>query len=71
MDQDDTGALIRHILTAAGGSLVTNGLFTSAQWQDVVGGLMTIGAVAWSLWQKRQAKAKLNAAIAAPAGKAQ
>jgi hypothetical protein len=52
--QDNLFALIRHILTASGGSLITAGYVSSTQWADIVGGAMAVGGVAWSLWQKRQ-----------------
>lgn len=70
MTQDEILGLLRHLLTTAGGGLIANGWVNSDQWSQIVGGLVTLGTVGWSVWQKKQAQAKLTAAIAAPAGKA-
>lgn len=59
-------ALIRHGLTTAGGGLIASGAVTGSQWQDVIGGLMALGAIAWSLYQKRQQRAAVAVALATP-----
>lgn len=59
MDQSDVAALARHALTAGAGALVSNGIITGSQAQDIVAGLMAISAVAWSLYQKRTQRAAL------------
>ena len=53
----ETLGVIRHALTAAGGGLIANGAVTADQWQAIVGGVIAVLGVAWSIYQKRQAKA--------------
>lgn len=48
------GALVRHSLTIAGGALVHKGIISGDQLPDVVGGVMAVGGVAWSLVNKHQ-----------------
>jgi len=49
--------IARHVLTTAGGALVTGGYMDSSQTSAFVGGGMVIAGVAWSWWQKEgQAK---------------
>jgi hypothetical protein len=64
MDQATLLGILRAVLTSAGGALVANGVFTSAQWSDVVGAVLIIGGAAWSYIQKRQAHAALVTAAA-------
>lgn len=47
-----TQSLIRHFLTAAGGGLVTSGVLTSGQEQTVIGALLALGGIGWSVYQK-------------------
>lgn len=61
MDQDTVLGIVRHVLTTAGGGLIANGAVTGAQWQDVVGGIVALIAVGWSILQKRNEAAKLAA----------
>lgn len=57
LSQDEILGIIRHVLTSAGGALVTTGWATNGQVQDAVGALMVLGGIAWSIYQKRTAKA--------------
>jgi hypothetical protein len=41
--------LIRHLLTAAGGALVAKGVISSQVLNEVVGALMTLIGLSWSL----------------------
>lgn len=50
-------SLIRHALTAGGGGLVANGTATNDEWQQLVGAIITIIGIVWSIWQRQQAKA--------------
>ena len=43
----------RHLLTTAGGALVTSGVIQSGEVQGFVGAGMVIAGVLWSWWQKR------------------
>lgn len=46
------GLVIRHIIGMAGGGLLVNGTITDGQIDMVAGAIMTLVAVAWSIWQK-------------------
>lgn len=62
------GAVLRQLLTFAGGILVSRGLVSADQAPELVGAVLTVAGIAWSLVQKRRASKALAAAIAAPAG---
>lgn len=63
MDQADILAIVRHVLTAAGGILVTRGVIDDGQLQMAIGGVLAIAPVIWALVQKRQQRAAvINAA---------
>jgi hypothetical protein len=55
MTWDVIGGLVRHLLTFGGGFLVTNGTITDTDLQAVVGGVIAIGGVLWSIFAKRAA----------------
>ena len=57
MNWDIIGGLVRHLLTFGGGFLVTNGTITDGDLQAVVGGVIAIGGVLWSIFTKRTAPA--------------
>lgn len=42
-------SLIRHILTAAGGFLVAKGIASAEQVSEIVGALITIAGIGWSI----------------------
>ena len=46
-------ALIRQILTVAGTALVTKGFVQASDVEPVIGTLLTIGSVIWSVADKR------------------
>lgn len=46
-------APIRQILTVAGTALVAKGLVQASDVEPVIGALLTIGSVAWSIIDKR------------------
>jgi hypothetical protein len=50
------GAFARHILTTLGGVLVSKGLIESSMVEPLVGALLVIGGVVWSIIQKRAAQ---------------
>jgi hypothetical protein len=62
MSQAEVLGIIRALLTSVGGGLVTSGVFTSAQWQEIVGALVVVAGGLWSWIQKRQAHAALQTA---------
>lgn len=59
--------LVRHVLTAGGVYLVNDGALEMTQVETLVGALMTIVGIGWSVWQKKKAGEKLTEAVAAPA----
>lgn len=72
----DPGALpeivaggIRAGLTTLSGVLVSKGVLTSDQTTGFVGAGLFVITVAWSIFQKVQARKRLAAAVAAPQGK--
>ena len=46
-------ALVRHILTIAGTALVAKGYVQASDIEPVIGALLTIGSVVWSMADKR------------------
>lgn len=46
--------ILRHVLTAGGGALVTRGVVTSGELEMVVGAIITIAGVIWSAMAKKQ-----------------
>jgi hypothetical protein len=42
-------SLIRHILTAAGGFLVAKGIASTEQITEIVGALLSLASVGWSI----------------------
>ena len=46
-------ALIRQVLTDAGTALVAKGFFQASDVEPVIGALLTIGSVIWSIADKR------------------
>jgi hypothetical protein len=46
-------ALIRQILTVAGTALVAKGYVQASEVEPVIGALLTIGSVIWSVAEKR------------------
>lgn len=65
MSRDDILAILRHVLTTAGGALVTDGLISASQLQDGVGAVIVLAGIAWSLVNKMQHRRALAAAKAA------
>ena len=45
---------VRHVLTAAGGALVTKGYFAETELELAVGALITLAGVIWSALAKRK-----------------
>jgi len=57
-------SIARAVLTAAGGWAVNHGYVQSDQVQQLVGAVLVLLAVAWSLWQKRNAHVDAKNAVA-------
>ena len=62
MNKEQIQSLVRSLLVSVGGSLVAKGVITSDQLSNVVGAIMVILPVIWSVWQKRES-AKLDKAV--------
>jgi hypothetical protein len=54
-------AFVRHALTTVAGSMIAAGTISQAQSEALIGGLLALVAIAWSLWDKHKT-VKLNAA---------
>lgn len=48
-------SLIRHFLTAAGGFLVAKGLASADQLAELVGAVVSIAGVGWSVYNNKKA----------------
>lgn len=53
MNKDQSLGLIRHILTFAGGILMAKGMVTEGMLTDMVGAIMSLIGVIWSLSSKK------------------
>lgn len=62
MNFDDIQGIIRHILTTAAGGMVADGYFTQDQATQIIGGVVAIVGVVWSLYNKSQHRKALAAA---------
>ena len=50
-------ALLRHILTIAGTALVAKGYVQASDIEPIIGALLTIGSIVWSVADKRGRRA--------------
>ena len=48
--------IVRHVLTAAGGALVTKGMLAQNELEMAVGSIITLAGIVWSAIAKRKAK---------------
>lgn len=53
MLKDSILGVVRHGLTTAGGALVADGLMSASEMQAIVGGVVTLVGVLWSIAEKR------------------
>lgn len=56
MNKETILGIVRHTLTAVGGGFVTNGVATSDEISAIIGGIVTLAGVIWSVIAKRSAK---------------
>ncbi len=56
MNQEQVLGIVRHILTAAGGVLVTKGYVDANTLATIVGALATLIGAGWSIWIKKPAQ---------------
>jgi len=62
LDQETVLGIIRHVLTSAGGALVTEGVVSQSQLADGVGAVVVLIGIGWSIWNKYQHRRALAAA---------
>jgi hypothetical protein len=60
--QDYVLGIVRHFLTTAAGGLIAHGYLNADQSQAIVGGIVALIGVAWSLLQKYEQRKKLAVA---------
>lgn len=53
---DIIGGVVRHIATGTGAYLFAHGLISSQDEQSYIGSLVFLAGIAWSVWQKYNAK---------------
>lgn len=46
-------SVLRHVLTFAGGYLVTKGLIDEGTLNELVGGIITVGGIVWGILDKK------------------
>jgi hypothetical protein len=56
VNTESVWGIVRHILTTVGGALVTNGYVTDAQLETLVGAVVVLAGVTWSVIQKKRAE---------------
>ena len=55
MTGEQVAGIVRTLLAAAGGWVISSGLFTAADWTTIVGAAGVIAAAAWSFFAKKKA----------------
>lgn len=46
-------SVVRHILTFAGGYLVTKGIVDEGTLNELIGGIITVGGIVWGILEKK------------------
>ena len=54
MNKDQVLGLVRHAITFIGGILVTKGLASEAVSQELIGAVVTLAGVVWSIVSKKK-----------------
>jgi hypothetical protein len=54
MNKDQVLGLVRHILTFGGGILITKGLASDSMTTELVGSLMSVLGIVWSIVSKKK-----------------
>ncbi|QDP60569.1 MAG: hypothetical protein Unbinned338contig1000_62 [Prokaryotic dsDNA virus sp.] len=54
MTREEILGIARHILTTAGGALASRGIIDSTETELIVGAIITVAGVAWSIIAKRR-----------------
>lgn len=53
MNKEKVLGIVRHVLTFGGGLLVAKGLMTEALSQEIIGGLVSLVGLVWSIVSKK------------------
>lgn len=56
MSQEQVLGMIRHILTTVGGIIVAKGVTDEGTMTAIVGGLVAVAGVVWSIWSNKQSQ---------------
>jgi hypothetical protein len=54
MNKEMILGVVRHVLTFAGGFLITKGIIDEALSQEIIGGVVSLVGLVWSIWTKKQ-----------------
>jgi len=69
MEADSTiRGLLRHFGTIIGAYLVHKGWIDGGDVEAVIGALIALGSIGWSVWNKRQTTKTITAALDLPSG---
>jgi hypothetical protein len=58
--------ILRHVLTYAGGALVTGGYLSNSDVTQAIGAIMALAAILWSAINKHRAETRVAVALATP-----
>jgi hypothetical protein len=54
MNKEMILGVVRHVLTFAGGFLITKGIIDESLSQEIIGGVVSLVGLVWSIWTKKQ-----------------
>jgi hypothetical protein len=54
MNAESFAGIVRHFMTALGGYLAATGVLDVTQTETIVGAVVALAGVAWSIWQKQK-----------------
>ena len=56
MSQEQVLGIVRHLLTTVGGIIVSKGINDEGTMTAIVGGLVAVVGVVWSIWSNKQSQ---------------
>ena len=56
MSQEQVLGIVRHLLTTVGGIIVSKGITDEGTMTAIVGGLVAVVGVVWSIWSNKQSQ---------------
>lgn len=54
MNKEQVLGIVRHVLTFAGGILITKGLIESSMSEEIIGGVVSLVGLVWSVVTKKK-----------------